>query len=536
MKLDNFTAQANQKLLETFGEAAKTCPPVSCQFPPAHIKAHVSIPWAMTAAKTFKKPPLELAKLAAEAFKSIGMVSSVSVAPPGYVNVEFSEDAVFETLGNAAFRLDNAPGEKILLEFVSANPTGPLHLASGRAAALGNGLVRIFRALGYDTSAEYYINDTGAQAKLLGVSLKARYEGKEPPEDGYQGDYLRDMAKELPPEASGWNSEQFSAFAIEKLLETHKRDMAGCRVSFNRWFRESELHQSGAVMQTLEELKRRGKTYEKDGAVWFGSTAEESADDDKDRVLVRADGRPTYFLTDLAYHRDKLSRAQRLINILGADHHGYVPRMKAGMSALGMPPENLEFIVHQMVLLNKGGVAVKMSKRAGEFVSLREILDDIGVDACRFFFSLRAPNTHLNLDIDLAKKRSQENPVYYVQYVHARICSIFKTAEENGLKYGEEFAHHRIWADMAPQERALVCKLLWIDETLKLCARDLTVHHLANYLLELAGVFHQFYDNCRVVDKGSQQISMGRLFLCRATQSVVKSGLDLLGVSAPEQM
>ena len=549
MKFENFISQANDKISGLFGDAAKSCPPLACQMPPAHVRAHVSIPWAMTAAKVLRKSPLEIAKQAAQALGAIPGVKTAEAMPPGYVNIEFVPDAVFKDFSAAIAapeqftRLANPPAHKTLLEFVSANPTGPLHVASGRGAALGDGIARIMRSLGYSVDCEYYVNDIGVQANLLGQSLKARYEGKEPPENGYQGDYLTTLAKQLPAEAAGWDAEKFSSYGIECMFATHQKDMRDFRVEFNRWFRESELHEEGKVKKALDKLRADGKTYEKDGAVWFGSTSEEAGEDDKDRVLVRSDGNYTYFLNDLAYHLDKGARGYDcLIDILGADHHGYLPRMKAGLSALGflsqqgvkMGLKEFRPIIHQQVSLIKDGVEVKMSKRAGTFIRLSELMDDVGADACRFFFSSRTPNTHLSFDIDLAKKRSQENPVYYVQYVHARVCAIFKKAQEAGKA---ELANAPVSLEnIAPQEAALITRLMWFEDTLGLCVRDLTPHHLTCYLTELAGDFHKFYDACRVLDENTDGVIARRLLLCAMTRTVISRGLGLIGVSSPESM
>jgi arginyl-tRNA synthetase len=541
MKYEQFIEETGRKITGLFGEAAKSCPPPACQMPPAHVRAHVSIPWAMTAAKALRKSPLEIAKQVAQSVASVKGVKAAVAVPPGYVNVEFEEDIVFSGFSSAIknpdsfTKLDNPPSRKILLEFVSANPTGPLHVASGRGAALGDGLARVMRALGYTADCEYYVNDIGVQAGLLGQSLKARYEGKEPPAEGYQGDYVTEMAKQLPAEASGWDVNKFAAYGIEQLFATHQKDMKTFGVDFKCWFRESKLHEKGQVKATLEKLKSLGKTYEKEGAVWFGSTSEETGDDDKDRVLVRSTGTTTYFLNDLAYHLDKLSRGyDRLIDILGADHHGYVPRMEAGLAALGCAPENFRVIIHQQVSLLKNGAAVKMSKRAGEFIRLSELMEDVGPDACRFFFSSRTPNTQLTFDIDLAKKRSQENPVYYVQYVHARVCSIFRKAQEAG-KAG--LAEGAISVEnIAPQEASLITRLMWFEETLKICARDLSPHHLTSYLTDLSGDFHKFYDSCRVLDENPDGVIARRLLLCAMTRTVIGRGLGLIGVSAPDTM
>ncbi|MBI4371236.1 MAG: arginine--tRNA ligase [Elusimicrobia bacterium] len=517
--------------------------------PPAHVKADVSLPWPLAVARTAKRNPLDLAKSLAVALSELPDVASASAAPPGFVNVAV-KDAVLAanlkavTLDPAGCGRDEegAPA-RILVEFVSANPTGPLHMASGRGATLGDSLVRILRRLGRKADAEYYINDAGARVVLLGQSIKARYlEGKsqaaQVPEKGYHGEYLKDLAAAAPAEAASWSDERWGRYALEALLESHRRDMKAFEVSFDRWFRESELFASGAVEKTLAFLKSRGMVYEKADAVWLGTSGAEGSSDDKDRVLVKSDGKPTYFLPDIAYHLDKFERGyDRLIDIWGADHHGYVPRMKAAVAALGRPPESFHVIVHQLIHLFRGKQAVKMSKRAGTFIPLSEVVEEVGRDACRFFFALRTPDSHLNFDLELAKKQSSENPVYYVQYVHARVCAIFRKAGEAGL--------HAPGADLplpdarrlaAPEERALMAKLAWFPEVLLDCERLLSPHPLANYLLELAGLFHPFYEKCPVVSAEDPAQGRARLLLCAGVRDVIREGLSLLGVSAPEQM
>jgi len=539
MTADQLSREIQSRLLGQFSpQASAELPPVLLAPAPAHVSADIALSWPMAACKLLKKNPLALAEEAAALVSGLPGVSSAQASKPGFINITLSDRLVWDNLEACADSPDkavlweSAPKGRLLLEFVSANPTGPLHVASGRGASLGDSLVRIHNALGIPADAEYYVNDAGAQTVLLAASLKARAAGAEPPENGYHGDYLKDLAAELPAGHQSWSDEQYAQFAIERMLLTHKRDMAQFRVEFKTWFLESELHRQQAWKSTLERLKELGKVYEKEGAVWFGSSAVEAEEkDDKDRVLVRTDGRPTYFLNDIAYHHNKYGRGyERLIDIWGADHHGYVPRMKAAVSALGFAPDSFCVIIHQLVMLNKGGQAVKMSKRAGEFITLRELVDEVGADACRFFFAARTPNSHLNFDIDLAKKKSQENPVYYVQYVHARICSIERGAAG---KFSETVSAP---ASLEKQERLLMAKLLWYQETLKTCVRDLSPHHLAAYLMELAGLFHPFYDACRVLDESNPAQSASRLKLCRGVKNVIAHGLGLLGVSAPEQM
>lgn len=527
-------------------EAGATLPaelPLSA--PPAHVKADLSLPWALGAAKSLKRNPMEVAKELAASFEGLPEVESAVATPPGFVNLvlrsyALAANAKAITLDPSIYGRDaDGAQRKVILEFVSANPTGPLHMASGRGATLGDCLARIMKRLGRTVHSEYYVNDGGGRVTVLGESIKARYDqlhGKDAqvPEKGYQGEYLKDLAAAAPEEAAVWSAEKWGRYAMDTLLASHKLDMKDFDTHFDRWYLESELFDSGAVEKTLKFLKSRGMVYEKENAVWLGTAASEGSEDDKDRVLVKSDGRPTYFLPDIAYHKDKYDRGfDYVIDIWGADHHGYVPRMKAAITALGKPPESFKAIVHQLIHLYRGQEAVKMSKRAGTFVSLREILDEVGRDACRFFFAQRTPDSHLNFDLELAKKQSSENPVYYCQYVHARICSIFRQAEQQGLQPAALPDGSQLGS---PEERALLMKVAWFPEVLKECEKALSPHLLAGYLLELAGLYHAFYEKHHVVDPAEPERSKARLLLCAAVRDVIKEGLSLLGVSAPEQM
>ncbi|MDX6769234.1 MAG: arginine--tRNA ligase [Elusimicrobiota bacterium] len=511
--------------------------------PPPHVKADLSLPWPLAAAKMAKKNPLEVAKSLAEALAKVPSVESATPSPPGFVNVVIRQTALVGnlkaiTLSPASYGKDEGgPATKVLVEFVSANPTGPLHMASGRGATLGDSLVRIMKRLGRRAAAEYYVNDGGDRVVLLGQSIMARYKGTPVPEKGYQGEYLADLAAAAPAAKELWTEEQWGRYAMDALLASHKDDMKVFDASFDRWYLESELFASGAVPKTLEFLKGRGMVFEKDGAVWLGTQGAEGSTDDKDRVLVKSTGKPTYFLPDIAYHKDKYDRGfERVIDIFGADHHGYVPRMKAAIAALGKPPESYHAIVHQLIHLFRGQEAVKMSKRAGTFISLREIVDEVGKDACRFFFALRTPDSHLNFDLELAKKQSSENPVFYVQYVHARIASIFRKAAETGLHQGGELPMPNARYLTAPEEKALLMKLAWFPEVLLDAERLLSPHPLANYLMELAGLFHPFYEKCPVVSADDPEVAKARLLLIAGVRDAIREGLSLLGVSAPDQM
>ncbi len=513
--------------------------------PPAHIQADVSLPWALGLAKSLKKNPMDIAKGLAERFSTLDDVAAAEVTPPGFVNIRLKDAALLSDLARGIAR--RAPlkprkrKRKILIEFVSANPTGPLHAASGRGATLGDALARILRELGHEVSTEYYVNDCGRQVGLLGLSLEARRDGQPVPEDGYHGSYLESLARELPAEAKRWSPERLSSYAVDALLKTHQEDMRAFAVHFDRYFRESELHSGRALGKTLERLKSLGAVYEKEGAVWFKRPEEATAaEDDKDRVLVRADGRPTYFLADIAYHEDKYSRDfPELIDIWGTDHHGYVPRLKTALEALGRRPESFHVILHQLIRLMRGSETVKMSKRAGEFVRLKDLVDEVGKDACRFFFAMRSPGSHLVFDLELAKKQTSENPVYYCQYVHARVCSIFREAAKRDFPAAPEELGRASLQQRSPlvaEERDLLLKISWFPETLAACERELSPHPLATYLLELAGLFHPFYERCRVLDPSDPARTSLRLLLCDGVRSTIARGLGLLGVSAPESM
>ena len=505
-------------------------PPVNFDAAPAHIDADISLTWALAAAKVIKNKPTVIAEKAVEIIGQMDEVSACSFIEPGFINIKLKDEFLVESARDR--RLKNrssaaSAAEKVLIEFVSANPTGPLHVASGRGASLGDSLVRMHRALGITCDSEYYINDAGNQAELLGESLKARAQGKEPPENGYHGEYLIDLAKKIP---SGLQEADYGRFAMEELIKSQQADMDAFDVEFTKWFRESELHKSGGVAAALKTLKETNNVYEKEGAIWFGTS---SGGDDKDRVLIRKDGRPTYYLADIAYHKNKFDRGYtNLIDIWGADHHGYVPRMKEGIKALGKPDNSFTVIIHQLVHLIDNGEKVKMSKRAGTFITLRELVDDVGRDACRFFFASRTPNAHLNFDIGLAKKQTNENPVFYVQYVHARICSIFRMAAEKNIKPLNITSHE----NLAPQERLLLSKMLWFKGTIETCVNDLSPHHMTTYLKELSSLFHSFYDSCRVIDDADPELTKSRLFTCRLVKERIAKGLELIGVSAPEQM
>ena len=536
---NSFEKEIKNSIQKTFDLESAAFEKFSFSVSPAHIKSNLSIAWPISAARILKMPPMEIAKKAAENL-SHANIESVAVAPPGFINVNLKKEFLLNNLNDMLslsdyFKDSDNSNQNINIEFVSANPTGPLHLASGSAATLGDSLIRILKFLGYKVSSEFYVNDMGKQVELLGRSLKARFLDEDIPENGYQGDYLKDIAKELSSDAKTWTDKRFSDFALEKMIALHKEDMKGFGVEFDRWFLESELHKENSLEAVKENLKEKKLSYEKEGALWFGSLDEKEEAEDKGRVLVKTDGRNTYFLSDIAYHLNKYKRGfTRLIDIWGADHHGYVPRMKSAISALNKGKGTFEVIIHQLVSLKIGGKIVKMSKRKGEFISLKELTSDVGRDACRFFFAMRSPNTHLNFDVELAKKKSNENPVFYVQYVHARICSIFAKAQE--MKFDINALSDFNKVDLNAEERELINKLIWFEKVLNNCAADLTPHHLTTYLMELSALFHSFYDKHKVLDEAEREITRVRLFILRGVKFVINEGLNLIGVSAPEKM
>ena len=514
---------------------------------------------AMLLAKAEGKAPREVAEALLPFIKEDARIKGCEVAGPGFINI-FVEDSFWSALlaevlkkGDSYGELDIGKGKKILLEFVSANPTGPLHIGHGRGAAVGDALARVLKAAGFKVTREYYINDVGNQMEMLGESVRLRLEelgGAEVTltDDHYKGEYIKDIAREYRDkygtEEAG-STPTFTAFAAGTILEGIKKDLADFGVEFDEWFAESELDEEGLVEDTLKELKDKGHTYVKDGATWFKT---EPLGDDKDRVLKKSDKKRTYFAADTAFHREKLKRGfDTLVNIWGSDHHGYEGRIRALLKALGEDDKKLKVIFIQLVSLSRGGVPVAMSTRGGEFVTLREVTDEVGTDACRFFFLMRRSDAQLDFDLELAKKQAPENPVYYVQYCFARVMSIMAFAGESGLKVPE------IGGAGAPpppggpvetdildkleekQERDIIKHLGSFEEVVERAALEFEPHKVTFYLQELAGLFHPYYNANRVVTD-DKALSVARLHLCAAVATVVKKGLTLLGVNAPSKM
>lgn len=535
---------------KTFGEKAREVD-FQVERPRAREFGDFAANLAFQLAKVMKQPPREIAAVIARHLKSCPEIASVEVAGPGFINLflrpqVFQEELkeILETKGSYA-RSDLYKGLKIQVEFVSANPVGPMHIGHGRWAAYGDALARVLEKAGASVVREFYINDAGRQMDIFAESVACRYAeifGEKPefPEEGYRGHYIYDIAREI---ADAYGSrfmevsheerkEIFKEVAYKMVLEHLKKVLESMDVHFDVWFSEKTLHQQGELEKAVEFLRQRGYVYEKDGAVWFKSTA---FGDEKDRVLIRSNGEPTYFLADIAYHINKKERGfDRVIDIWGADHHGYVPRMRAAMLALGYPEDFLEVIIGQMVNLLSGGKPVRMSKRTGEMVTLEELLEEVGKDALRFFFVSKSTDSTLDFDIELAREQSQKNPVYYVQYAHARIASILRKAAEEGLSVSEKDSG-LVSLLQKPEEIELISLLTLYPEMVQVCARTREVHHLPAYLIDLASNFHSFYQKVRVIgpDEG---ISKARLLLITGVKVIMEDGLRLLGVSAPEKM
>ena len=479
-------------------------------------------------------------------------IARVEIAGLGFINFFLRDGFLLSLLmevlekGERFGDLSLGEGKRVQVEFVSVNPTGPLHVGHGKCAAFGDALARILAKAGFVVEKEYYINDAGRQIDLLGMSLEARCRQilgaeVEVPEDGYRGEYLLDIAHqflaekgeavlEFPEEE---RKKIFKDFAVEKILSGIRADLDRFRVFFDVWFSEKTLYQNGEVETVLKILKERGYTYEKDGALWLKTTL---WGDDKDRVLIRENGMPTYFASDIAYHWNKWQRGfNRVIDIWGADHHGYIPRMQAAILALGLPQDFLEIFIVQFVTLLRGGQPERMSTRQGEFVPLRNLVDEVGVDVARYYFLMRDPATHLEFDVEEAKKRSMDNPVYYLQYAHARISSLFKEAEKRGIQalpFGEVID----LGFRSQEEKEVAKKIIYFKEAVKNAALLRQPYLICNYLQDLAASFHSFYNLHRILDEEDMRLTSFRLGLSLATQIVLKNGLSLLGISAPDTM
>jgi arginyl-tRNA synthetase len=497
-----------------------------------------------------RMPPLRIAEIIASRLPDSEFISQVEVARPGFINFRLDEGwlarQVDEILGagEGYGKLTLGRGQKVQVEYVSANPTGPLHVGSGRNAAIGDSLANVLEAAGYEVQREFYINDAGTQMRVFSESLYARYAqalGRDMPipDGGYAGAYVTEMGDEVASQEGSRYLDMPRDEAVDalydvgrkKMLASMRDDLGLMGVSYDRWFSERSLYESGLFDKVKAFLEARGYIAQRDGAVWFTSS---ELGDDKDNVLVRSDGEPGYLASDMAYHYDKfiLRGFDRVIDVWGADHQGHVPRMKAAMKAIGVDPERLVLLLYQLVTLRRGGQIVRLSKRTGDIITLREVLEEIGPDAVRFLLLARAADSQMDLDLDLAKEQSSENPVYYVQYAHARIASIMRHAGHIDFMDGD------VSLLVHPAELALIRHMLRLPEVVEKAATGLSPHHLPYYALELAGAFHPFYKQCRVVSSLPEDVPLNkaRLKLVTAAQIVLARVLALMGVSAPESM
>jgi len=549
-----------KRLIEEALEKAKikgeltlaTVPDVVVESPKDEKHGDFSTTVAMALARAERKNPRQIAETLCRYLENgDGLIGSAEVAGPGYINLKMTRRFFLDRLKSVAKEgetygcVDSGRGLKVILEFVSANPTGPLHVGHGRGAAVGDVLGRILKKAGYDVSTEYYINDVGNQMNGLGRSTWIRYlqlMGKEIefPKDLYRGDYINDVAREIISMEGdrflGKAEEEvlpfFRRFATDNILAGIRKDLDDFGVKFDQWFSEQSLYDDQSVDRAMEWLKEKDFIYEKDGAVWLKSSAFQ---DDQDRVIVKATGERTYFCSDIAYHQNKINRGfKKLINLWGADHHGYVPRMKAVLEAMGYDRDLFKVLLVQFVTLVREGEKVSMSTRSGEFETLADVVKEVGVDATRYFFLMRSSDSHLDFDLEIAKKETPENPVFYIQYAHARICSIFRTAEEKGMtlpKGGD--------VDLEPlqEEEAfvLIKKILAFPAVVDRSAAMLEVHRIPHYLHDLVAVFHAYYAKHRVVTE-DRPLTQARLFLMMCLRQAVANGLDIMGISAPGKM
>jgi arginyl-tRNA synthetase len=505
---------------------------------------------AMQLTKIAKKPPRAIAEAILEKLEtSSTSIKSVEIAGPGFINIKLKSDYLGEVVktvlaqGADYGRSTYGKNEKVQVEFVSANPTGDLHLGHARGASIGDSLCNILDFAGFDVSREYYINDAGNQVNNLALSVEARYFqalglDKEMPEDGYHGQDIIDIGEKLVEEFGDQyvnvgekeRQEFFRKYGLEFELAKLKKDLEDFRVPFDNWFSETSLYTDGKIGIALDKLRANGHVFEEDGATWFRST---TFGDDKDRVLIKNDGTYTYLTPDIAYHEDKLRRGfDKLINIWGADHHGYIPRMKAAIEALGYDRDTLEVEVAQMVQLYKDGEKFKMSKRTGKAVTLRELVEEVGLDAVRYFFAMRSADSQMDFDLDLAISQSNENPVYYSQYAHARISSILRQAEEMNLAASTD----HVDLLQTEKELSLLKKIGDFPRAVSDAARLRSPHRITNYIQELAAEFHSFYNAEKVLDPEKRDLSEARLALITATRTTIANALKLIGVAAPERM
>lgn len=508
---------------------------------------------AMAGARAYHQAPRAIAEAIVKNFSfDDGYIDRCEIAGPGFINFYLSDKYYSEILkdvvesGDSYGRSDYGEGKRILVEFVSANPTGPMHIGNARGGAIGDCLASVLDAAGYDVQREFYINDAGNQIEKFATSLEVRYLQEcgrdiELPEDAYHGAditaHARNFFAQVGDKYADCDSQErrdaLVAYALPKNIEGLEADLGKYRIKYDKWFKESTLHNDGSVKAIIEALKEKGVTYELDGALWFKAS---EFGNDKDIVLIRANGIPTYIVPDIAYHYNKLVTRgyDKAIDVLGADHHGYIPRMKAALTALGIDANRLDIVIMQMVRLVSNGETIKLSKRSGKAITLNTLLEEVPIDAARFFFNLREPNSHFDFDLELAAKQSSENPVYYVQYAHARICSIIKKAKEEGIDISnvDDSVLNRLCTD---EERELISHLAGLTDEIINAAKIYDPAKITHYVIELATLFHKFYNAHRVVTD-DRELTQARLYLCTAVKNTIKNILVMLKVDVPESM
>lgn len=573
--LETLIARALDQLRQTGASLPETLPSIQIERTRAKEHGDFACNIALALAKAARSKPRELAERIVAALPASDEVARVEIAGPGFINFYLRADAFHGVVkhilaeGQAYGRGSVGANRSVQVEYVSANPTGPLHVGHGRGAAYGASVANLLAAAGFNVHREFYINDAGRQMDILALSVWLRYleeRGKpvEFPQDGYRGDYVRDIAASLLKEHSdrfdkpanlktnstdpdaaldelignvkavlGEDWKALHRFALDAMLADQRDDLGSFRVTFDQWYSEQSLHERGAVTKAINILRERGHLYEKDGALWFRSTA---FGDEKDRVVTRENGQHTYFASDIAYHLDKFERRfDRIIDVWGADHHGYIPRVKGALQALGLESNKLEVALVQFAVLYRGGEKVAMGKRSGDFVTLRELREEVGNDAARFFYVLRKSEQHMDFDLDLAKSESADNPVYYVQYAHARVCSVFRQMKDKGATHNRDNGNRHLGLLTEEHEKTLIGRLATYPELIESAALAREPHQIAYFLRDVAHDFHTYY-NTHTFLVEEPNLRDARLNLIEATRQVIANGLDLLGVSAPESM
>ncbi len=554
IELKNIIEQAIKKAVSNGDLPEAEMPQFNIEKPANKDNGDYSTNVAMAGARAFKKAPRMIAQAIASFIDLDGTAfERVEIAGPGFMNFFLSQQFYSDVLkdvfacGKDYGKSDYGQGKRVLVEFVSANPTGPMHIGNARGGAIGDCLASVLDWAGFSVNREFYVNDAGNQIEKFATSLEVRYlqhyeSSVELPEDAYHGQDIVEHAENFIKEygdkyVNADSKERRKAlvdFALPKNIEGLERDLGRYRITYDKWFRESTLHNDGSVQRVIDALKEKGVTYEQDGALWFKAS---EYGNDKDIVLVRANGLPTYIVPDIAYHYNKLVTRgyDKAIDVLGADHHGYVPRMKAALTALGLDASRLDCVIMQMVRLVREGETIKLSKRSGKAITLNTLIDEVPLDAARFFFNLREPNSHFDFDLELAAKQSSENPVYYVQYAHARICSIIKKAQEQGVEL-KAVSDDELALLNSKEEKDLIRHLSSLTDEVISAAKAYDPAKITHYVIELATLFHKFYNAQRVMLDDNDSLMQARLFLCKAVKDTIYNILTMLKITAPEVM